>query len=45
MPDDDTGDAGPMAWATSGRTIPSKPFTAIRWDSGTIAGSQAEYAA
>ena len=37
--------AGPMAWPTVGRTIPSKPLTAIRSDSGTIAGSQAEYAA
>ena len=33
---------GPMAWPMVGRTMPSKPLTAIRSDSGTSAGSQAE---
>ena len=45
MPTTTPATPGPMASATSGRTIPSKPLTAIRSDSGTIAGSQAEYAA
>ena len=34
--------AGPIAWPTVGRTMPSKPLTAIRSDSGTSAGSHAE---
>ena len=36
---------GPIACETRGRTMPSKPLTASRSDAGTIAGSQAEYAA
>lgn len=36
--------AGPAAWPIVGRTIPSKPLTAMRSVSGTRAGSQAEYA-
>ena len=34
--------AGPMACPIVGRTIPSKPLTACRSDSGISAGSQAE---
>ena len=34
--------AGPTAWPIVGRTMPSKPLTAWRSDSGTSAGSQAE---
>ena len=45
QPDDDSGDARPIACATSGRTIPSKPLTDWSEVSGTIAGSHAEYAA
>ena len=33
---------GPIACPMVGRTIPSKPLTAWRSDSGTRAGSQAE---
>ena len=36
--------AGPIAWPTAGRIMPSKPLTAIRSDSATSAGSQAVYA-
>ena len=36
--------AGPIAWPIVGRTMPSKPLTAWRSDSGTRAGNQAEYA-
>ena len=34
--------AGPTAWPIVGRTMPSKPLTACRSDSGTSAGSHAE---
>ena len=36
--------AGPTAWPTVGRTMPSNPLTAWRSASGTRAGSHAEYA-
>ena len=33
---------GPIAWPSVGRTIPSNPLTAIRSDSSTSDGNQAE---
>ena len=34
--------AGPIAWPTVGRIMPSKPLTASRSDAGTSAGNHAE---
>ena len=44
MPTTKPATPGPIAWPIAGRTMPSNPLTASRSDSGTSAGSHAEYA-